>query len=267
MRDSAPVSGLHSRSWGSGPAPVLALHCGLGQGGMWKAVAEMRATECTLTAPDLPGHGRSPGFPTGQDVHDAACAALRPFLDSGVHLAGHSFGATLALRLALEHPGQVASLLLIEPVFFAAAPDSPLKRDHQAAEAEIYLECDAGNLALAARLFHQLWGGGIPWDSFPERTQAGMARQLPFVRATEPALWRDSAGMLAPGGLERLGIPVTLLRGAQTLPIVAEVHRGLMSRLPQVHEVVVGGAGHMVLTSHAGPVAEALRQQIVEAQA
>lgn len=258
MRDAPVGSELNWRSWGGGAACVLALHCGLGQGGMWRAVAEPLADRCTMRAPDLPGHGKSPAFPEGQDVHDAACDALRPHLTDGIHLAGHSFGATLALRLALEAPERIASLTLVEPVFFAAASDSALKRDHQSAEQELYAECMAGDLRLGARLFNRLWGGGVPWDSFPDRVQRGMARQMPFVCATEPALWRDGAAMLAKGGLERIACPVTLLRGAKTVPIIAEVHKGLMARLPDAREVVVPDAGHMVLLSHPQAVSAAL---------
>lgn len=259
MRDGGAGTGLHWRTWGNGPAQVLALHCGLGQGGMWRAAADPLSAHCTVHAPDLPGHGKSPPFPPDGDVHDAACDAVRPHLTDGIHLAGHSFGATLALRLALETPARIASLTLIEPVFFAAAADSALKRSHKAAEDALYNECAAGNLLQGARLFNRLWGGGVPWNSFPERVQNGMARQMPFVCATEPALWQDRAGMLAPGGLESLTCPVTLLRGAQTVPIIAEVHKGLMNRLPQARETVVEGAGHMVLLSHPQAVTEALQ--------
>ncbi|WP_420326500.1 alpha/beta fold hydrolase [Mameliella sp.] len=262
MRDAGPETALHWRDWGQGPANVLALHCGLGQGGMWKAVAQALEDRCRFRAPDLPGHGRSPSFPEGEDVHDAACAALRPHLTDGIHLAGHSFGATLALRLALEAPERIASLLLIEPVFFAAAPDSALKRDHKSAEDALYVDVDTGNLLPAARGFNRLWGGGVPWASFPEKVQKGMAAQMPFVRATEPALWGDRAGMLAAGGLEELTFPVTLLRGADTVPIIAQVHRGLMARLPMASEMVVGRAGHMVLTSHPQAVTQALSEQL-----
>jgi lipase len=37
-----------------------------------------------------------------------------------VDVIGHSFGGTVALRLAVERPDLVRSLVLIEPVFVAA---------------------------------------------------------------------------------------------------------------------------------------------------
>lgn len=45
----------------------------------------------------------------------------RAALGAPVDVIGHSFGATVALRLALERPELVRSLVLVEPVLFAAA--------------------------------------------------------------------------------------------------------------------------------------------------
>lgn len=233
---------------------------------MWRALAG-HLPDLAITAPDLPGHGRSAPFPKGQDVHDAATNALRPLFDRPMHLIGHSFGATLALRLALEAPDRALSLTLIEPVFFAAAPDGAVKRAHRATEAEFFAIYETGDHPAAAREFNRLWGGGVPWASFDPKVQEAMAAQMPFVVATEPSLWGDRAGMLRPGGPEGLRCPVRLIRGAETVPIIAEVHRGLMSRLPQAVETVIPDAGHMVLISHAPQVAAACQPVLEDASA
>lgn len=248
---------LHITTLGEGPIPVLALHCGLGRGSMWKGVSK-HAPDLTITAPDLPGHGRSPAFPDGVDVHDAATEAVRPLLRDGLHLAGHSFGATVALRLALEMPDRVASMTLVEPVFFASAAGSDEHPRHRAAEEHFFEVFQSGDAMAAAQVFNRLWGGGVPWDSFAPEARKAMALGMPFVAATEPSLWGDSHAMLAPGKLEALTCPITFLRGETTVPIIADVHKGLMARLPQAREVVVPGAGHMVTLTHASALAEAL---------
>lgn len=251
---------IHWRSFGNGPAEALLLHCGLGQSGMWKAVAEQLAPACRMTAPDLPGHGRSAPFPPDKDVHDVAFTAMQPFVGpaSRVHLVGHSFGATVALRLALCDPGRVASLTLIEPVFFAAARAGANFASHRAAEETFFRVYATGDRLAAAECFNRLWGGGVPWDSFPPRVQATMAEGMPFVVGTEPSLWQDCHGMLAPGGLEGLDCPVALVRGSQTVPVIADVHAGLLQRLPNARETVIPDAGHMLVITHAVPVAQAV---------
>jgi len=119
------AAGLHLRMFGTGPRPVLALHCSLAHGGAWTAVAA-RLPGCRLLAPDLPGHGLSPDWAGPGDYHDATTRAVGSLLgalaqDGPVDLLGHSFGATVALRLALQRPELVRSLMLVEPVLFAAA--------------------------------------------------------------------------------------------------------------------------------------------------
>ena len=110
----------------------------------------------------------------------------------------------------------------------------------------------------AAEVFHDIWGGGIPWDRFPKAVQMDMARGMGFVAATEPSLWADLHGLLAQGRLESLRCPVTLIRGAQTVPMIALVHAGLMERLPNAQEVVIDGAGHMLSVTHPEQVAQAI---------
>lgn len=247
------------REMGQGTRPLLLLHCGLGRSGMWRRVAAGLEDSHRMIAPDLPGHGRSGPWPDG-DPHDAAFAAMAPFLEDGLHLVGHSFGATVALRLALRAPGRVAALTLIEPVFFAAARGTAAAVAHRAAEESLFEAFATGDLMHTARLFNRLWGGGVPWDSFPETAQRAMADNMPFVVGTEPSLWQDRHGMLAPGGLEAVQRPVTLVRGSDTVPIIAAVHQGLLARLPNACEAIVEGAGHMLIVTHPDAVVEAIRQ-------
>ncbi|MDA7423207.1 alpha/beta fold hydrolase [Thalassococcus lentus] len=256
---------LFSREFGNGPEAALFLHCGLGRSGMWKAVAGHLSDQLTVCAPDLPGHGRSPGWPNG-DPHDVATEAVRPFLREGMHLVGHSFGATLALRLSLEVPDAVASLTLVEPVFFAAAPSGPIRDAHRAAEEEFFAVFETGGALEAARVFNRLWGGGVPWAQFPAEAQQAMADNMPFVVGTEPSLWQDSAGLLQGAGLKTLKMPVALLRGSETVPMIAEVHKGLTERLTTAEETVVSGAAHMLVMTHPKDVADAIRTNIDRAK-
>ncbi len=262
MTGHADPQTLFRREMGQGSAPVVLLHCGLGHSGMWKGVAAALDSRARMSAPDLPGHGRSPGFPAGIDVVAAAAQAVDGLIRPGTHLVGHSFGAVVALSLALARPGDVASLTLIEPVFFAAAPDHPETAPHRAAEEAIFAVYETGDHRAAAEAFNALWGGGVPWDRFPPDVQEAMTRQMPFVRNTEPALWRDTLGLAAAGRLETLEMPVHLLRGSATVRVIAAVQEALAARLPHVRETVIDGAAHMLVMSHAGAVAAAIAETL-----
>jgi pimeloyl-ACP methyl ester carboxylesterase len=76
---------------------------------------------------DLRGHGRSGRPPTGYRIGDQAAdlAALVARLAPGekVSLVGHSYGAVIALRYALDHPETVERLVLVEaPLPIASMP-------------------------------------------------------------------------------------------------------------------------------------------------
>lgn len=73
------------------------------------------ASRATLIAVDRPGMGQSE--PTGPvDALDRQAAALEPLIQGHhgkVILVGHSYGAPVALQLALDHPDEVGALLFI----------------------------------------------------------------------------------------------------------------------------------------------------------
>jgi pimeloyl-ACP methyl ester carboxylesterase len=247
---------IRVRDWGQGAERALLLHCGMAQSSMWRGVVKHLDDAFSMVVPDLPGHGRSDPFPDGMDVHDAATGVARALQEDGMHLIGHSFGGTLALRLAVEAPQRVASLTLIEPVLMAVAGHDPRFADHMAREREIIATYRTGDALGAARLFNRLWGGGVPWDSFTPEVQQVMAQQMSFVVATGPSLFDDIHEILRPRGLEALTCPVTLIRGAHSPVIVQGIHEGLCARIPQACDHVVEGAGHMVVATHAGIVAD-----------
>jgi pimeloyl-ACP methyl ester carboxylesterase len=110
--------------------PLLLLH-GLGGGAAnWVELAAALAEKRRVLVPDLPGHGRSAplaGQPSMDDF--AECAGRLAEYEGLVPAAvvGHSFGALVALRLALLHPDQVTSVVLaaLPPVTLAAAAAAP----------------------------------------------------------------------------------------------------------------------------------------------
>ncbi len=68
---------------------------------------------------DLRGHGRSERTPSGYGVRQLA-ADLQALLGrvvpgERISLVGHSYGAVIALRYALDHPSAVDRLVLVEP--------------------------------------------------------------------------------------------------------------------------------------------------------
>ncbi|WP_425043404.1 alpha/beta fold hydrolase [Primorskyibacter sp. S87] len=254
---------VHVRSLGSGPRRVLAIHCTIAHSGAWKGLAAALDQEATLTAFDLLSHGPSPDWDGRGDFQDRNVAAAETLLGEPMDLIGHSFGATVALRLAIEHPDRVRSLTMIEPVFFAVArqdaPDLFGLHEHDAIPFREALE--AGDAALAARLFNRMWSTDASprWPRLPEATRAAMTRGIHVVPACHPSLYLDRSGILSSGQLEQATTPALLLRGSLTHPVIRAVNDGLARRMQNAKNVVIDNSGHMLPISHPNETAEEIR--------
>ncbi|AHM04314.1 Hydrolase, alpha/beta fold protein family [Roseibacterium elongatum DSM 19469] len=247
------------RHWGTAGEAALALHCSLAHAAAWDGVGRALSDRLRITAPDLVGHGRGPERDASQDYHDQVTAQARALLPDGRgHLFGHSFGATVALRLAVEHPDRVASLTLIEPVLFAAAGNSPGRRAHAATLAGMEERIAAGDMAGAARQFLDVWGGGVPYDAMQAAQQRYMADRIWVIAASDPALSLDRAALLP--RLDRVRCPVLLIEGSASPPVIGEIQAALAAGLPDARRVGIEGAGHMLPITHPDRVAAEIRR-------
>lgn len=248
------------REFGTGPVPALLLHCALAHSKAWSRMADMLGDNLKMVAPDMLGHGRSADPDLTQPVDDQIFRVSAEFFAPGSHLIGHSFGAVIALRLALEHPERVRSLTLIEPVLFVAAGESdPVALKAYLAQAAAFANAmDREAWPEAAEAFTEIWGDGRAWDSVPIREQALLAEKMPFIRATQAPLAQDTASLLSQSRLEQMSCPTLLIRGSNSNPVIPAIHATLARRIPQAEEHTIPGAGHMAPISHPADVASVL---------
>ena len=232
--------------WGFGPE-VLCLHCSLARGRAFAGLAKHLGGHMLL-APDLPGHGAAADADPDRDLHDQATELALAALPIGP-VIGHSFGATVALRLAIEAPERVTALVLYEPVLFAAAGDGPGRRE-TAQRDDITVLLAAGEHGAALDRFLAVWGGGAPLK--PEQ-RAYMEARIPLIAAASPALNEDAAGILP--RLRRITVPVLLMEGAESPTVIPEINAALAQALPDARRVQVSGAGHMGPVTHTSEVA------------
>ena len=246
--------------FGSDGKPVLMLHCTMGNAGAWRGLIEHLGSDHHFTAFDMPGHGKSAPWTEQGDYHTIGTEIAKTFLDQPMDLIGHSYGGTIALRLALELPKMVRSLVLIEPVLINLAfVDNPdLKaiyaQDHQGFE-EAW---QRGDLETAAREFSRMWGDGRRWEDVPPRAKQTMIDKIGMIKAGEHNVIGDRYGFSKPGRLASVDVPVLLIEGAASLPSAGAVNTALQNRLPQAQRAVIGGAGHMVPITHAAETAQAI---------
>ncbi|MEW9919658.1 alpha/beta fold hydrolase [Marimonas sp. MJW-29] len=253
----------HVTTFGKGPRPALALHCTMAFGGAWKGFAQA-LPDLTITAPDMPSHGRSADWDEVSDFADTVFqASLSVMGDEPMDVIGHSFGAATALRLAVKHPARIRSLTVIEPVFFAIAlADRPETLAQHDRDAQPFRDAiAAGDYETAARTFNRQWSADAPkWHDMPERTRAAMTRAIHVVPDTHAFLYDDTAGLLAPGALDACTIPTVVMRGEHAHSAIIATNDGLAARMPNAVQSVIEGAGHMAPITHPAEVAAAIRR-------
>jgi pimeloyl-ACP methyl ester carboxylesterase len=101
---------------GEGP-PLVLVHGATLDCRMWRPQLTALADEFTVVAWDEPGAGRSSAVPADFVLADYAncLAALIAALDlAPAHVAGLSWGGTLALELYRHHSELVATLILVD---------------------------------------------------------------------------------------------------------------------------------------------------------
>src|SRR5438105_7211165 len=117
------IGKMFARSGGAGP-PLLLLHGYAESNVMWHRVAPELARHFTLILPDLPGYGWSVA-PRARADHEpyskrAMAAIMVEIMEQLGHvrfrLAGHDRGGRVAYRLALDHPGRVERIAVLDIV-------------------------------------------------------------------------------------------------------------------------------------------------------
>ncbi len=249
---------VHCRYYGGGSRNAVFLHCALSHAGAWKQVALRLGDRLAVVAPDLPGHGHNPLWTAADgDFHARTTDMVEGLCDGPVDMVGHSVGATVMLRLALRRPDLCRTLTLVEPVYFAAANGTAEHARYARLIAPFRAALARGDTVGAARLFHESWGA-LPWSGLTDDQQAEIVMRIHMIEAAEPALSADVDNVLAPGRLEALAAPVSLVEGSTSPEIVGAIMRNLAGRLPNVRRALVQGAGHMAPITHPEPVAAAI---------
>ena len=214
-----------------------------------------------VVAPDLPGHGRSPG-PARTCVEalaDWAADLLAALGRERAFVAGHSLGSLVALELALRHPGRVAGLVLagtgvpmpVGEAFLAAAKD-----DSPAAHAMQSIWGHARTSALAS--------SAVPGASLLNANRRLVERAAPGVQHAGLAACHAYAP--DPGRIESLSTPVTVIAGRYDQMTPPRAGEALAKRIPGASFALVD-AGHSMLSEAPGQLLAAMKAAFAAAPA
>jgi len=257
--DFVEVNGIRVRYTRQGPAgasAVVLLHGFGGDLDNWLFNLAPLGAVADVVALDLPGHGQSDITLPAPTV-DGLAAFVAAFLDrlevGRAHLVGHSLGAAIAARLALDRPDRVAGLTLIAPAGFG--PDINMdyidgfvraagKKDLKPVLAQLFADESLVTRSLVDGVlrYKRLDGVGdllaaLAAGVFPDGRQAA-----------QPGLSLDPAA-----------VPVTVVWGSDDR-VIPVAHADAVPDGAAV--VVLEKAGHMVQMERAGEVNELLVAQL-----
>src|SRR3569833_2430930 len=95
---------------GSGPG-VVCLHANASTSSQWRGLMDCLSPKFRVFAPDSYGAGKSPDWPSDRIINlRDEVAFIEPNHDRAgqpLALVGHSFGAAVALRAAMENPDRI----------------------------------------------------------------------------------------------------------------------------------------------------------------
>lgn len=232
--------------------PLVLVHGSLCDYRYWQWQLRGLGERYRLLAPSLRHYyperwnGAGTDFTSGQHVEDLL--ALIDMQGEPVHLLGHSRGGNICLRLALEAPGRLRSLVLCDPggdfaadLFQAAGvpvPAAPAERNRFREQALQLIR--QGEVEAGLELFVDTVSGPGIWRR-SSRHFRDMATDNAMTLIGQVA---DRPEPLGRARLAMLAVPTLLLRGELSPEPFPQVAQALAQTLPDVRCGVIAGASH-----------------------
>ncbi|MBN8997090.1 MAG: acetoin dehydrogenase dihydrolipoyllysine-residue acetyltransferase subunit [Rhizobiales bacterium] len=239
--------------------PLLLLHGFGGDLNTWLFNHGELASDRQVVAVDLPGHGGSSlAFGSGDLASLAGIVAgtLDALGISRVHVAGHSLGGGVALKLAELRSDRLASLTLIAPVGLGAEIGGNYIPDFIAADRTRAIKDVLGRLFADSAAVSRDMVEGV--QRFKRLDGAGDA-----LRTIADAVFPD--GRQKEDLRRSLGqVPAMVIRGEADRLVSASHVTGLPA---SVEVITIADAGHMPQMEQPGPVNQAIRRQMAKADA
>jgi pimeloyl-ACP methyl ester carboxylesterase len=260
----AEVNGveLHYERSGTGE-PLVLVHGSWVDCRVWDGVVPLLSRSFEVVAYDRRGHGRS-SCPLGQgsicdDVDDLAALidflALRP-----AHVAGASWGGSIALRLVAACPELLRTVIVHEPPLFdlldAEVPDLPELTELRARLATVAARLQSGDLEGAARLyFDQVAETPGGWAGLDRgRRSALLSNALTYLdQCRDP----DALGIEVED-LTAFGRPALVTYGDRRPPLFKRIVEMVVAVMPAARSEAIPGAAHDPQVTHPGSYAQVI---------
>lgn len=236
--------------------PLVLLHATLSRSAHLAPLIERLAGRFTVLAPDR----RSPGVDdpdrrigavdVGIQVDDVT-AVLDAAGVATALVAGHSYGACVALELAARRPERVLAVWGYEPPYGPAASGADRARMAAIGEQTIAAASERG-VAAAGEAFFAAVAGNDALERLSRSARREVRRAGPAALAEAPLLGLDLDGLSA------ARCPVALVVGGASPPLYRTIARALEARMPSGRVEILPGADHRAPVNRPDAVAESI---------
>lgn len=228
-------------------APVVALIHGLGltRESTWAGIIPALEQEFRVLRYDLPGHGES-ALPQGRVTLRSLSEHLTVLMDDlGIEraaLVGFSLGGMINRRCALDHPGRVSALVILN------APHDRGEVQQRLAEERASARGAAGPAANLDETLARWFTEGFRRDH-----AATVARIADIVRANNPESYAAHLRVLAEGVKELIAPPAPIahptliVTGAQDSGSTPAMAQAMARAIPGAETVIVPERQHLGL--------------------
>ena len=248
----AAVNGarLYYETAGEG-RPVVFVHAGLADSGMWDGQFGAFAARCRAIRYDMRGFGQSVPV-KGAYSHAEDLAGLLQFLGvTQPSLVGCSQGGSVILDFALAHPAAAAALVLVSTSPVGLELDMPASEQFADLQAALLTNDWTAFLELSAQIWFD--GAGRTPDQVDQEARKRLVgmylRRLQLTRA-DPGKEKPVPEPPAADRLDELHLPTLIVTGDRDLDFVHAAAAYMADRIAGAQTVVVPNAAHMLNMEH-----------------
>jgi pimeloyl-ACP methyl ester carboxylesterase len=247
---------------------VVALHCSLGSGRQWKALADELGRSHRFFAPDISGYGANEcalDLPLTLAEEVRILSGTLNDTEGPIHLVGHSYGGAIAFKIATRSAfaHRLRSLTLIEPVLPTLLCESDADRRLHARFAQVANEVSDdiwnGSVLEAIDKFTAFWNGSGPQDPLPASARLRMIERAHKLAFDFMAAFAEENVAIAAASLR---VPTLLFSGGLSPYLTQRIVQRLGAIMDGAEVQHLPAAGHMLPLTHASSINPAIVRHI-----